>query len=79
LRRDVEVHGAAPANDDTDHVLEALDRLTPEHRAVLMLRYVDGMSSREIAAATGRNTRATDSLLARARRALGAAYREVRA
>lgn len=51
-------------------VLEQLDRLPPMHRAVLVLRYVDGLPVPEIAAAIGRNLTATNSLLARARSAL---------
>lgn len=48
-------------------VLDRLDRLLPMHRAVLVLRYVDGLSVPEIATAIGRNLTATNSLLARAR------------
>jgi RNA polymerase sigma-70 factor (ECF subfamily) len=76
LRRDVELRSGRIVNDDTDRVLDALDRIAPEHRAVLILRYVEGLRSREIAAALGRNSRAIDSLLARARRALATAYEE---
>lgn len=77
LRRDVDASEGAFVNGDTDRVLDALDRLQPDHRAVLVLRYVDGLRSREIATELGRNARAVDSLLARARRALLVAYEEV--
>jgi RNA polymerase sigma-70 factor (ECF subfamily) len=48
-------------------VLDRLDQLLPMHRAVLVLRYVDGLSVPEVATAIGRNLTATNSLLARAR------------
>ncbi len=57
-------------------MLATLERLPAEHRAVLVLRYVDGCSSREIAEALGRSAPAVDSLLARARRGLLAAFEE---
>lgn len=53
-----------PTRDD---VLESLDVLQPLHRAVLMMRYVDGLSVPTISAEIGRNLSATNSLLARAR------------
>jgi RNA polymerase sigma-70 factor (ECF subfamily) len=80
LRRDVDVQSVAPGTgtgEAEDRVLDALDRLSPDHRAVLILRYVDGLRTRAIAEALGRNPRATDSLLARARRELVAAFEEV--
>lgn len=67
---------ARPATADEDRVLDALDRLAPDHRAVLMLRYVDGFRTREIAEMIGRNPRAVDSLIARARRALLEAFED---
>ena len=48
-------------------VLDRLDQLQPLHRAVLVLRYVDGLSVPEVATAIGRNVTPTNSLLARAR------------
>lgn len=62
---------------DCDRVADALDRLAPGHRAVLVLRYVDGLSTKEIAVALRRTPAAVDSLLARARRALVASFEEV--
>jgi RNA polymerase sigma-70 factor (ECF subfamily) len=76
LRRDAELAGTDAASDDDQPALEALDRLAPDHRRVLVLRYVDGFRSGEIADALGRNARAVDSLLARARRAFTVAYEE---
>ena len=53
------------------HVHEILGRLTPHHRAVLTLRYLDGLPVDEVAALLERSTHATESLLMRAK----AAYR----
>ena len=51
---------------DSD-VLACLAELQPLHRAVLVMRYVDGLAIDEIAAAVGRGVTATNSLVARAR------------
>jgi RNA polymerase sigma-70 factor (ECF subfamily) len=48
-------------------VLGRLAELQPLHRAVLVLRYVDGLSVPEVAEAIGRGLTGTNSLLARAR------------
>jgi RNA polymerase sigma-70 factor (ECF subfamily) len=58
-----------PRDDEPSEgdVLDRLDRLQPLHRAVLVLRYVDGLSVPEVATAIGRKLTPTNSLLARAR------------
>jgi RNA polymerase sigma-70 factor (ECF subfamily) len=56
--------GPPPTRED---VLEHLVALEPLHRAVLMLRYVDGLGVDAVASAIGRTVPATYSLLARAR------------
>jgi RNA polymerase sigma-70 factor (ECF subfamily) len=56
-------------------IIAALESLTPPHRAVLVLRYVDDLSVRDVGKLLGRSERATESLLVRARTALSAAYR----
>jgi RNA polymerase sigma-70 factor (ECF subfamily) len=58
---------AMPAGGDTT---AALAGLTPEHRTVLVLRYVDDLPVSDIARIVGRSVRATESLLVRARAAL---------
>ena len=63
IRREQPSDGEPTGSD----VLDQLDQLTPMHRAVLVLRYVDDLSVPEVAAAIGRNLTATNSLLARAR------------
>ncbi|MCU1387677.1 MAG: polymerase subunit sigma-24 [Ilumatobacteraceae bacterium] len=55
---------------DEHEALELLGHLIPIHRLVLVLRYVDDLSVGEVAEALGRSVHATESLLARARRAV---------
>jgi RNA polymerase sigma-70 factor (ECF subfamily) len=57
-------------------VHQAMRRLAPDHQAVLSLRYLDDMAVAEVAAALGRSVHATESLLARARRAFRMSYVE---
>lgn len=52
----------------------ALAELSEDHRAVLVLRYLDDLPVREVAESLGRSVRATESLLVRARRNLEAEY-----
>jgi RNA polymerase sigma-70 factor (ECF subfamily) len=56
---------------DVLHVRDTLSRLTPHHRAALVLRYMDGLSVPEVASLLERSVHATESLLVRAK----AAYR----
>ena len=53
---------------------DALEQLDAKHRAVLTLRYLDGLSVPEVAAVVGRSVHATEALLVRARRAFRDAY-----
>jgi RNA polymerase sigma-70 factor (ECF subfamily) len=64
--------------DDVDfaRVAELLQTLAPDHRLVLVLRYLDELSVDEIASDIGRSVHATESLLARARHALARSLRE---
>ena len=68
--------GVDPWDDELDVVATraALAQLTPDHRAVLTLRYLDGLPALDVAALNGRSPGATDSLLQRARAALRDAY-----
>lgn len=59
-----------PADSDPTRVLEMLRTLSPEHRLVLILKYVDELPAQAIAATLDRSLVATKSLLSRARRAL---------
>jgi RNA polymerase sigma-70 factor (ECF subfamily) len=61
---------------DPGRVAELLRELSPTHRLVLALRYVDDLTVEEIATAMGRSVHATESLLVRARRALTRSVQE---
>lgn len=63
IRRE-QISDDAPTSGD---VLDRLELLQPLHRAVLVLRYVDGLSVPQVATAIGRKVTPTNSLLARAR------------
>ena len=63
---------------DANEALELLESLSPSHRLVLLLRYVDDLSVADVASLIGSNVRATESLIVRARHALEARVREVR-
>jgi len=56
--------------ESSNEATDALGDLAPDHRLVLVLRYVDDLSAAEIAVEIGRSVRATESLLRRARSAL---------
>lgn len=57
--------------------LDCLAELPPAQRAALVFRYVDDMSTAEVAELLDRSVSATESLLARARRELARAVQEV--
>lgn len=75
-RRQLRVVPAEPIADDTDAVAErdrvtrALGRLAPDHRRVLVLKYLDGHAVADIAEEIGRSRVQVQSLLQRARDAL---------
>jgi RNA polymerase sigma-70 factor (ECF subfamily) len=55
---------------------DALDRLAPQHRAALTLRYVDDLPVPQVAVLLDRTVRATEALLVRARREFRSVYTE---
>jgi DNA-directed RNA polymerase specialized sigma24 family protein len=65
-----------PGDTDPPRVLEQLGSLRPEHQLVLILKYVDELSAREITSVLDRSVQATNSLLSRARQALAIALTE---
>ncbi len=65
-----------PAELDAAAAYAALACINPHQRAALTLRYLDGMSVRDVAYHLGRTTHATETLLVRARAALRRVYRE---
>lgn len=79
----VEAVGSDPATEDPWDaqldVLEArrvLQQLDGQHRAVLTLRYLDGLTVAETAAVLQRTLHATEALLVRARKAFRRRYEE---
>jgi RNA polymerase sigma-70 factor (ECF subfamily) len=62
---------------DTLHVRDTLARLTPHHRAALVLRYVDGLPVPEVAALLDKSVHATESLLMRAKTAYRSAAADI--
>jgi len=68
----------ASGRAERDALRRALDRLTPEHRAVVVLRHLEGHSIAGIAARTGEREGTVKSRLTRARQALRVELREAR-
>ena len=60
-----------------ERLVSVLDTLPASQRAVLILRYFDDYTVSQIAEELGRSVRATESLLARARRSFESEYGEV--
>jgi len=55
---------------------DTLDRLAPQHRAALTLRYVDDLPVPQVAVLLDRTVHATEALLVRARREFRSVYTE---
>ena len=53
---------------------EVLQRMAPQHRAALCLRYLDGLRVAEVASELGRTVHATEGLLMRAKAAFRREY-----
>jgi RNA polymerase sigma-70 factor (ECF subfamily) len=62
--------------EDRDAVLAALQRLPALYRAALVLRYVDGLSVREVASHLKKTEDATDSMIRRAKDQFRSVYSE---
>ncbi len=65
---------ATEAAGDAERVVRVLAELPDEYEAVLLAKYLDGCSVREIAAASGLSDKAIESRLTRARVAFRTAY-----
>lgn len=76
LRRDEPAPDIGTAAAERDRVELALAQLSPEHRSVLLMRYLDGFTVREVAELLGRSEKAVESLSSRARQAFRDAYGE---
>lgn len=74
LRRErtvvVTIVGQQPDLERSDDGMAALASLPPIQRSALVLRYVDDLPVNDVARALGKSVHATESLLARGRRAL---------
>ena len=75
---DLPDHGDDPWDTELDRMVahHTLGQLSPVHRSVLTLRYVDDLPVGECAEILGRTVGATEALLTRAKRAFRAAYPE---
>jgi RNA polymerase sigma-70 factor (ECF subfamily) len=71
---EVPLADGASGRAEREALRRALDRLTPEHRAVVVLRHLEGYSTSEIAARTGEREGTVKSRLHYALRELRAAY-----
>jgi len=69
---DIDPATAAGAADEARELRRALDGLSPDRRQVLVLRFVDGLSAREIGVVLGRSEGAVRVLQHRALRELAA-------
>lgn len=73
---EVIVADAASVGAVESRTTAALDELAPMQRAALVLRHMDGLSVAEVAEMLGRSVRATESLLARAKRGFRVSFEE---
>ena len=71
---EVAMADGASGRAEREALRRALDRLTPEHRAVVVLRHLEGYSTAQIAARTGEREGTVKSRLHYALRELRAAY-----
>ncbi len=71
--------GDAVGNDrDKELAYQLLSRLSAEHRAVIVLREIEGLSYEDIAKTLGININTVRSRLSRARQALLSAFKEIK-
>jgi RNA polymerase sigma-70 factor (ECF subfamily) len=64
------------ANDDRAQIRAAMRRLTPDQRAALVLRYLDGLPVKDVAQVMGRSEKSAEAIITRARQAFRAEYEE---
>lgn len=78
LERDADAPVArASEHDAADALHAALDRIEPRQREVLLWKYRDGLTTRQIAARVRRSEKACEHLLARARERFKMLYTQV--
>ena len=76
VETDERVSDVAEGVVSAERLTAALHKLPPDHRAVLVLRYLDEFTVSQIAETLGRSVRATESLLVRARQNFELSYEE---
>ncbi|MCX7710342.1 MAG: RNA polymerase sigma factor [Clostridia bacterium] len=64
-------------NETREHVLAALDSLNREYKYLLMMKYTNDASIKEIAQIIGRTPKAVDSMLQRAKNAFAKTYQKI--
>lgn len=83
LVREIEIDGEDDRSyqrmEQGHEVADAMAALPADQRAALMLRFVDGLSIKEVAKYIGRSEDATESLVRRARQSFEQAFRGQRA
>ena len=67
--------GGPSADHTVGDTTDLLRTLSPDHRLVLVLRYLDDLPMQDVADLIGRSLRATESMVVRAKRALGASIK----
>lgn len=71
------VEDAVLKHETRNNVFAALSTINPDYRLVLVMKYLDDASVKEIAGVTGKTPKAVDSMLQRARAGFAAAYRRL--
>lgn len=79
LHIDDPVQGSAESDLNAKKLDSMLEQLPLNQRAALLLTHAQGFSNREVAGILGQSVRATESLLARARKSLRQAWRSEQA
>lgn len=72
----MQVEGVAENNETTEFVAQSIGKLSPEHRAVLILRHMQGMGYDEIAKVMKCSLGTVKSRIARARESLAVVIRD---
>jgi RNA polymerase sigma-70 factor (ECF subfamily) len=74
LASDENVEEAVLKDEVRSNVTAALSAINPDYRLILVMKYLDEASVKEIAAVTGRTPKAVDGMLQRAKAGFAAAY-----
>lgn len=77
LESDDNVEECVLNNEVRKQVAAALAEINPDYRLVLVMKYLDGATVKEIAAVTGRTAKAVDGMLQRAKAAFTGVYQKL--